>query len=490
MTPLAQTRSNEATDKTFIDALLDPSAKHGGLYTFAHLEPFKNLDWLDSLDYRAICKKIFSHLGLLDSDLLESCLASYSSFRHHDITPLVPISEGILCLELHNGPTYAFKDLALQPLCRLLDSLASREANGNGKKYLVLSATSGDTGPATLYGLAGARNLYGVCLYPVGGTSEVQRLQMTTQSARNLKVLGVKGDFDTAQSALKGLLAKRDFKDSLASLGYSLSAANSINIGRIAFQMIYYFVIAKNLKQKPFSIVVPSGNFGNALAGYFALKLGLPISKICIATNQNDVLSDFFNTGMYDLRGRKLKPSISPAMDILRSSNIERLLFDFFGARRTKECMDSLDKENYFCISKGELEKLQAIFESKSFDDDACMQGLATAFKNGIVLDPHSSTAYLFARAREAREVQVILATAHFSKFARTLLMAIDGAASAPNELAVLKILEKRIKAEVDSSFSLGDGITSLFEKEEVHKGAYEVGEIEGAILDFVSDLA
>lgn len=493
---LAQTRTNTQANTTFTQAMLDPNA-NGGLYTFCDIQPLRNLESLYALEYNAICGEIFSHLGLgLKSELLDLALKGYDTFRTKDITQVINIEQNLYSLELYHGPTYAFKDMALQPFSALLSALALQQ----NKKYLILSATSGDTGPATLSGFANKQNIKAICIYPQGGTSEVQRLQMTTQNAKNLKVYAIKGDFDLAQSTLKSLLNSESFRDSVAQKGYALSAANSVNIARIAFQIVYYFIIGKRLAEqniRDFSVIVPSGNFGNALGAFFAKKMGLPITKICIASNPNDVLTQFFTSGFYDIRDKTLRLSYSPAMDILKSSNIERLLFAYFGAEKTKEYMESLDKNKYFSITKDELKLLQELFLAKSFSDEECLLGIRDSFEKGYVIDPHTSNAYLFAKYRKDRgetEAQVIVATAHFAKFAKVVCSALCGM-----ELSVLaKLNDKEALDKVltlinnhhtkQKGLQIDSSITSLFSKDEVHTQIYEANKLQDCILEWLAE--
>ena len=249
--------------------------------------------------------------------------------------PLVKVKDDLFVSELYHGPTRAFKDMALQPFGSILSSIAQNR----DEEYLILAATSGDTGPAALETFKNRKNVRVACLYPDGGTSDVQRLQMVTEDAPNLKVIGIKGDFDDAQAALKLLLSSDSFKVKLKEKDISLSAANSVNFGRIIFQLVYHIhsyleLVRQNeieLGDKVY-LNVPSGNFGNALGGYYAMKMGLPVEKILIASNKNNVLSDLINTGVYDIANTALIPTSSPAMDILKSSNVERVLFDLFGA--------------------------------------------------------------------------------------------------------------------------------------------------------------
>ncbi|TLD81115.1 threonine synthase [Helicobacter trogontum] len=493
---LAQTRSNNDTNKTFIQAMLDPNAEYGGLYTFHNIEPLADLEKLYTLPYNKVCEKVFAHLGIdIPSELLESVLKSYETFRTKDIAPLVEIEQNLYSLELYHGPTYAFKDMALQPFSALLSAIAKQK----NEKYLILSATSGDTGPATLSGFANKDNIKAICIYPQGGTSDVQRLQMTTQDAKNLKIYGIKGDFDLAQSTLKSLLKSERFRELVAKKGYALSAANSVNIARIAFQIVYYFIIGKELAKKKlheFSVIIPSGNFGNALGAFFAKKMGLPITKICIASNPNDILTEFFTTGVYDIRDKKLKLSYSPAMDILKSSNIERLLFAYFGATRTKECMQALDETQYFKLNADELSLFQDVFEAKSFSDDECLQGIKMAFEKGYVLDPHTSNAYLFAQHRNktlnTNIPQVIVSTAHFAKFAKVVCKALCstdeamlkglGDKEALDQIFML-LRERNI---TQNGLQIDSSILDLFSKKELHTQIYNAKDIEDSVLSWL----
>ncbi|RDU66229.1 threonine synthase [Helicobacter didelphidarum] len=492
-TMLAQTRSNTPTNKTFVQAMLNPNADFGGLYTFGKITPFENLTKIYALSYTEICKEIFQQLHIhFDSHLLESALQSYQNFGSKDIAPLVKIYPNLYSLELYHGPTYAFKDMALQPFSKLLDSIATQQK----KKYLILSATSGDTGPATLQGFAHSKNVKAICIYPKGGTSEVQRLQMTTQDAPNLKVFGIYGDFDLAQSTLKSLLRNKEFNAYLKTNGYELSAANSVNIARIAFQIVYYFKIAKDLAKEnleEFSVIIPSGNFGNALGAFFAKQLGLPIKKICIASNPNDILTQFFTTGVYDIREKELKLSYSPAMDILKSSNIERLLFAYFGADRTKELMESLENNAYFNLTDNELNTLQNLFEAKSFSDKECLQGIKESFASGYIIDPHTSNAYLFAKERQNKnETQVIISTAHFSKFAKVVFSALSGKnpkdLEALNDKEALHNILAIIHSNLDTNVKLDFGILNIFTKKEIHTQSYNANELDTYIMQWIGN--
>lgn len=456
---LVNTRLNKdekPLNSTFSDALLSPMSAHGGLWA---------PETLPKLDYSALCKykNDYKKLSLeiiksFDFDLplseFEKALCRYDNFDNSKAIALHQVN-GIFINELWHGPTRAFKDMALQPFGEILNTIASK----NNENYLIIVATSGDTGPATLETFKTSKNVKVLCMYPDGGTSEVQRLQMLSyDKTKNLKVLGIKGNFDDAQKALKTLLADDDFKGFLASKNLKLSAANSVNFGRILFQIIYhiYALIASGAsEQNPKNIIVPSGNFGDALGAYYAKKMGAPIAKIGIASNENNVLTKLFNTGIYDISKKELISTIAPAMDILISSNVERLLFDLFGAKRTKELMDSLNTSKKYELSKDELAKIQEIFYADFTTDEQCKQIIAEFSKQGSLIDPHTAMALKMAQSGD-----IVASTAQWIKFAPSMWSAIKGS-SISDEKAMLTTLA--------SEFSdiLPKQISALFQSEQ-----------------------
>ncbi|MDH3859230.1 MAG: threonine synthase, partial [Gammaproteobacteria bacterium] len=311
-----ETRGNDGTRDarvSFTAALLSPIASFGGIYSPERLEPIPD-DFLAShlnSGYQELSLALLQHLDIdIESSILQQALALYGRFDdENDPAPVVKIDENLFVSELYHGPTRAFKDMALQPFGLILSDLAQRQ----DQQYLILTATSGDTGPAALETFRDRANVRVACLYPAGGTSDVQRLQMVTETADNLKVIGIHGNFDDAQSALKSLLASPTFNQRLRELDISLSAANSVNFGRIIFQMLYQFHSYLSLvRQQEIELGdevvlhIPSGNFGNALGAYYARRLGLPIAKIVIVSNANNVLTEWIDSGRYDLSKRKL----------------------------------------------------------------------------------------------------------------------------------------------------------------------------------------
>ena len=307
---------------------------------------------------------------------------------------------------------------------------------------------------------------------------------MQTASAPNLKTLGIVGDFDTAQSLLKSLLNSQDFTDKIAQKGYKLSAANSVNFGRIAFQIIYYIwgylTLVRQGSMKwgeKLAVSVPSGNFGNALGAFLAKCMGLPLGQIIIASNQNNILTELITSGVYDIAGRSLSKSISPAMDILKSSNVERVLFYLYGDTRTKELQESLESTSRYALSGDELEKLQEHFCAWWGDDTKAREMIRTAFDKGYILDPHTALAYGAHCAINPSQKTLVCATAEWSKFAPSVVEAIFGK----------RVDDKQaIQIMLDAGASIGSGITELFSKPKLHTQVLEKEQVEGAILQWL----
>ena len=498
-------------------ALLNPSASGGGLFSPERL-PLLSEDFFkqcEDLSYKQIALKIIESFDFdVSSEVFEDALKRYDKFEN----PACPVqikklSENAYILELYHGPTLAFKDMALQPFGALLKSIAK----SRNEKFLIMCATSGDTGPATLEAFADDENIKAVCLYPQGGTSEIQRQQMVKQSAANLKILGVRGNFDDTQRALKSLLADEDFKNELARANLNLSAANSVNFGRILFQIIYYLYASiyfskhgvlspeQNLKQSDqcqacsqnldaavgansaqsvkqsakfntFDVIVPSGNFGNALGAYFAKKMGAKIGKIKIASNANNILTELFTRGIYDLRGRELIRTISPAMDILVSSNVERLLSDMFGDARTSELMQSLARDKFYQLSASELAKLREVFEADFCDDAQCAKFIKQESSRGVLIDPHTATCF---KLLDESRLNLVISTAKWIKFTPSMIGAIKGRAC-EDERADMIALSKEFRSDIPPQ------ISRLFSAPQVHSSVVEQSEIKNAIMEWI----
>ena len=484
-----ETRGNDGVkpaEVSFSEAILSPSASFGGLYV-----P-KSLPTLDAAflqmhrrsSYKTLCRALFEKFDVdVDEAVLDEALARYDRFDNpDDPVPLVKVADDAHVLELWHGPTRAFKDMALQPFGHVLSALAQKR----GERYLIMAATSGDTGPATLETFKGAANVKVACLYPDGGTSDVQRLQMVTEEAQNEKVIGIRGDFDDAQTALKGLLASEAFKAKLQESGTSLSAANSVNFGRIIFQIIYHIHAYLRLVERgeiamdeKIYIVVPSGNFGNVLGAYYAKKMGLPVEKLLISSNINNVLAELVTKGAYDLRDKKLVQTTSPAMDILKSSNVERVLFDKFGSARTKELMEQLSAEGYYRLSESELAKLREDFDGIDCTDEEGKAIIAECAEQGYITDPHTATCFkAYKNLREKPLKTVICSTAEWTKFSRTVAEALGERFEHDKE--ALAWVSERYGVKVPGL------ITGLFEKPVVHKTVVDKARIEDEILAFI----
>ncbi len=488
-----QTRGNDdnknQNEVSFSYTLLNPSASFGGLYVPKSL-PSIDEKWLENakeLSYKELSLKILKLFDIdIDESVLNDALSLYDKFDDSsNPVPLVKLEEKLYVNELYHGPTRAFKDMALQPFGHVLSHLAHKK----DEHFLILAATSGDTGPATLETFKNKPNIKVVCLYPDGGTSDVQRLQMVTNNAKNIKVLGIKGNFDDAQRALKSLLSSQSFKETLKEENISLSASNSVNFGRIIFQIIYHIsAYTKLLKQniikngEKIYMTIPSGNFGNALGAYYAKKMGLPIEKILIASNINNILTELITTGKYDIRDKELLLTTSPAMDILVSSNVERMLFDKFGANRTKELMESLQKNSFYELSQDELAKLQEDFEATYCDDEFAKKEVGEHLKKGYVLDPHTATCLMAKKLVKKPLVNVIASTAEWTKFAPTMLNAYKGDSKKYPDIEALKTLNEELNIPICKS------ISKLFESEPIHTQVVEQGDIEKSIKAFLKE--
>ena len=485
-----ETRGNDGQhpkEVTFSQAILSPIASFGGLYIPKEL-PNLGLEFLQkhlSSDYKTLATDMLNRFEIdIESEVIEEALNLYDAFDDaKNPVPVVKVKDDLYVSELYHGPTRAFKDMALQPFGVVLSSIAQKR----NEKYLILAATSGDTGPAALETFKNRANVQVACLYPDGGTSDVQRLQMVTEDAQNLKVIGINGVFDDAQNALKRLLASDTFKSALKEKHVSLSAANSVNFGRIIFQIIYHIHSYLELvRQEAISmgervyLNVPSGNFGNALGGYYATKMGLPVEKIIIASNENNVLTRLISKGKYDLREDGVVNTTSPAMDILKSSNIERVLYDMFGDVRTKELMNSLEENNFYELSADELETLQSVFSADFCTGDEGKVYIKETFQNGYLMDPHTATCFKAYESCAKKElITIAYSTAEWTKFSPTIANALTGEVDT-HDIEALKSISTQAKVAIP------DMINALFDKKAVHTHIINKEQIEEEILSFI----
>lgn len=485
-----ETRGNDGQfplEVTFSQAILSPMSSFGGLYSPKSL-PNLGLDFLrnhQNSNYKTLAKAVLAAFEVdIDAKVIEQAVALYDQFDDPaNPVPVVKVNDDLFVSELYHGPTRAFKDMALQPFGTVLSAVAQ----ARDERFLILAATSGDTGPAALDTFRNKANVQVVCMYPDGGTSDVQRLQMVTETGENLKVIGIKGDFDDAQSALKSLLVSKPFRAKLKELGIQVSAANSVNFGRIIFQTIYHIHSYLELvRQGAISLGdkvyldVPSGNFGNALGGYYALKMGLPVEKILIASNNNNVLTKFINEGCYDLRNSAVIPTTSPAMDILKSSNVERILFDLFGAQRTKELMLALDEHKFYQLNAEEMATVQALFGADYCTDDEGKNYIKQTFAQGYLMDPHTATCmkvYETGRANKALKT-IVYSTAEWTKFSPVIAQALFGSALT-SDVEALKLIADKAKVKIPAQ------IARLFDQAETQGLVIDKQSIEDEILAF-----
>jgi len=489
----AETRGNDGRHDnrvSFSSALLSPIASFGGIYSPESM-PAIDAGFLRrhlQSSYKELALALLQHLDIdVDVKILSRALDLYDRFDDAaDPVPLVRLEDKLFVSELYHGPTRAFKDMALQPFGLILSELAQQQE----QQYLILTATSGDTGPAALETFRDRANIRVACLYPDGGTSDVQRLQMVTENAPSLKVIGIHGNFDDAQAALKSLLSSPTFNRRLNQLGISLSAANSVNFGRIIFQMLYqfhcYLALVRQHEIEPGDKVVlhiPSGNFGNALGAYYAHRMGLPIAKIVIASNANNVLTEWIHSGCYDLSKRDLIATTSPAMDILKSSNVERVLFDLFGAARTHELMHQLDTDGRYQLDQQEHEQITNIFAADFCSDDEGRQYIRQAFERGYLVDPHTATCFKTCRSAEFKDqVNIIYSTAEWTKFASIIDNAINANEPDSDQAALQSV-------STAAGIKVPGVIAGLFDKPIAHPEIVEKQAIEAEILKFLESV-
>ena len=419
------------------DAVLLGLASDGGLYMPQAIPDF---DWEKCVmkDTFGIATQILSAFlpDILEmEDLVRRAYAG--KFQTEDLTPTTAVGD-FTVLELFHGPTAAFKDVALCMLPQLMT--AAKQVKGMQKDILILTATSGDTGKAALEGFRDVPGV-GICVfYPHGGVSKVQRAQMVTQKGNNVHVCGVEGNFDDAQTGVKRIFAVCQKEGLLVDRNFQLSSANSINIGRLAPQVTYYFKAYRDLLSRgqiamgqQVNFCVPTGNFGDILAGYLAKLLGLPVGRLICASNSNRVLTDFIRTGVYD-RNRQLHKTISPSMDILVSSNLERLLYLLSDGdtRLVAQLMSDLEEKGSYTVPQPLLEKIQQAFWADYCTDEQAMQTISDVWsKHSYLCDPHTATGWAVAQRYIDQtgddRPMVVLATASAYKFPGAVLQAIGG---------------------------------------------------------------
>jgi len=400
----------------FGEAMLTGLARDGGLYVPQEIPTVSaaQIAALAGLSYEEAAFRImrpFVGDAFTDDEFRAAIDRAYRGFGHAARAPLKQLAPNHFLLELFHGPTLAFKDFAMQLIGQLFQIALARD----GRRVTIVGATSGDTGSAAIEAFRGLSNVDVFILFPHGRVSDVQRRQMTTPSESNVHALALDGDFDDCQSRLKDMFNDFTFRDEVG-----LAGVNSINWARVLAQVVYFFTAAVSLgaPHRKVSFTVPTGNFGDIFAGYIARRMGLPIDKLVIATNQNDILDRCLRTGRYQTDG--VKPSISPSMDIQISSNFERALFDAYGrdGSAVAQAMDEMKSKGGFTVSQGALLSLREIFTSGRVSEDETRATIAATLKQSAeLLCPHSAVGVKVAESHLGTVPMVTLATAHPAKF-------------------------------------------------------------------------
>ncbi|WP_075290066.1 threonine synthase [Pararhizobium arenae] len=434
----------EAPTLGFCDALMAGLARDGGLYVPKHWPTLskKEIRALRGRSYQEIAFAVLTPFvdGEIPDDKFRAMIdEAYATFRHPAVTPLVQTGPNSFVLELFHGTTLAFKDVAMQLLARLMDHVLTER----GERATIVGATSGDTGGAAIDAFAGRDRTDIFILFPEGKVSPVQQRQMTTSTASNVHALAIKGNFDDCQNLVKEMFNDTPFRD-----GVALSGVNSINWGRIMAQVVYYFTTAIALggPDRKISFTVPTGNFGDIFAGYVAKKMGLPIDRLVVATNDNDILARTLKTGRYEMRA--VKATTSPSMDIQISSNFERLLFEAFDrdASKVRLAMAGLKQSGAFEIEEKALKAIRKEFRAGRATEKEVARTIKTVLADtGYLLDPHSAIG-VFVAEKNAKpgSPMVTLATAHPAKFPAAVKSASGIDPALPTWLADLMVREER----------------------------------------------
>ena len=436
----------EAPALDFVEVMLAGLARDGGLYvpeTWPALSRAA-IEGFAGKPYAEVAVEVirpFVGDGISEADLARMAREAYGAFRHPAVAPLTQLNPSLFVLELFHGPTLAFKDLAMQLLARLMDHVLQQR----GERTTIVVATSGDTGGAAIEAFRGRAQVDVVVLFPQGRISDVQRRMMTTARDGNVHAVAVEGTFDDCQALVKAMFNHHAFRDRVR-----LSGVNSINWARIVAQAVYYFTAAVALgsPRQKIAFTVPTGNFGDVYAGYVASRMGLPIDRLVVATNVNDILVRTFATGTYEIRD--VVATSSPSMDIQVSSNFERLLFDAYGrdAKSVRALMGSLAQSRRFAISAPALQAMRALFTADRADEqEAAAEIRAWMREADYCVDPHTAVALAVAEkeTRDPAVPMVVLSTAHPAKFPEAVKAACGIAPALPEWLADLPKREERV---------------------------------------------
>lgn len=475
-------------------AILEGLAADGGLFVPEKLPALdRTMAEFAQMDYRETAYEVMKLL-LTDfsEEELRDCIArAYDAkFDTETVAPLAEV-EGNFYLELFHGPTIAFKDMALSILPHLMTAAAKK--NGVKKEIVILTATSGDTGKAALAGFADVPGTRIIVFYPKNGVSPIQEKQMVTQEGKNTRVIGIHGNFDDAQTGVKKLFRDRELAEWMAERGFQFSSANSINIGRLVPQIVYYvYACAQLFKEgrigetETVNVVVPTGNFGNILAAFYAKQMGAPIGKLICASNENKVLYDFFRTGVYD-RNREFVLTASPSMDILVSSNLERLIYQIAGndAECCRELMEALSGKGRYEISE-QMRKRLGSFAGGFASEEECKDKIRRVYEDtGYVLDPHTAVAAAVCEKYQTESGDpaktLIASTASPYKFTKTVMGAVCPEQAEGDDFWLAGQLSRISKTDVP------EAVAKLADAPVRHDFVCEKDGMEEAVKEFLS---
>lgn len=476
------TRGEENVKST--DCLVRGIASDGGLFVPTSFPEF-DLDENKNLSYKELALKVLSSYLDLDKAYLEKSIdTAYNTFSNDKTCPVVTTKD-FSYLELFHGKTLAFKDVALSMLPYFITE-ALKEENIN-EKVCILTATSGDTGSAAISGFADVPNVKICVLFPTKGISEVQKLQMTTVDAKNVTAFAIEGNFDDAQRTVKEIFKEDKIKKDALDKGYLLSSANSINIGRLLPQVVYYFSSYYELVNNgtiklgdKIDVCVPTGNFGNIMASYIAKEMGLPIENFIVASNDNNILSDFFNTGEYDTK-RDFMITTSPSMDILVSSNLERLIYLKTDSATTKKAMEDLQNTGKFTLDKNLFNEFYAGFAT----EEEVEEEIKNVFLNdGYLIDPHTAVGSVVSRKfkeeNKSNNHILIAATASPYKFPKVICDALSIETEGLSDFDMIDKISEISKTEVPFI------INKIKNDEEIHTTTLKVCDVRENIIDFL----
>ena len=486
------TRSEGAKVKAS-EAILKGLSEDGGLFVPESIPALdKSLEELADMTYGQVAYEVMKlYLTDFTEEELKNCIAKAydEKFDTEEIAPLVS-ADGAYYLELFHGATIAFKDMALSILPHLLTTSAKK--NNVKNEIVILTATSGDTGKAALAGFADVEGTRIVVFYPKNGVSPIQEKQMVTQKGKNTYVVGIHGNFDDAQTGVKKIFGDKELAEYMNEKGFQFSSANSINIGRLVPQIVYYvYAYVKLLKEEriqsgeKINVVVPTGNFGNILAAFYAKQMGLPIDKLICASNENKVLYDFFASGTYD-RNREFVLTTSPSMDILISSNLERLIYRIAGNDpvKNKELMDALSQGGVYKITDAMKEQLTDFYGGFASEEETAGTIKALYENTGYVIDTHTAVAaFVYKKFKEETKDEkpaVIASTASPYKFTRSVMNAIDGKFDAMGDFELVDELSRI------SGVAVPGAIEEIRTAEVLHDHVCEKEEMKQVVKDFL----